>query len=264
MDKGKSIAATFCTKCADVNGDLKITPADAQAAFDMFLGRIANPTWCEKENADVNSSGTKLEPKVTPADAQVIFNKYLRRGELPGDCSGNSRAATMAMTIYKEVPNASLSVNSFAAIGGQDIYVPILIDSPLEISAFGFDLEFPADKLIFIALERTALTESYGQLDANVILPEYSEEKVEKKENSSILRVGGYKTDLTFNASSGVLVTLVFRVERDLGEEAPLSVTATYDDIKHASVKNGLVQPKKRQNEKEMSKKKMPGKRLDF
>jgi PKD repeat protein len=264
MDKSKSIAATFCTNCGDVNGDLKITPSDAQAAFDIFLGRIANPTWCEKENADVNSSGTKLEPKITPADAQVIFNKYLRRGEISGDCTGNSRSATTTMALGMEIPNATLTVNGFAAKLGEDIYVPILVDSPSEISAFGFDLEFPADKLIFIRLERTALTESFDRVDANVILSEYSDEKVEKKENYSILRVGGYKTDLTFNASSGVLVTLVFRVERDLAGEAPLAVTATYDDIKHASVKNGLIKPKNRQNERERLNKRLGGKRLDF
>jgi hypothetical protein len=247
-----------------VNGDLKITPSDAQAAFDIFLGKIPNPSWCEKENADVNSSGTKLEPKITPADAQAIFNKYLKRGEIPGDCSGNSRSTTTAIAPGGNISNLSLTVNSFAATMGKDIFVPILVDSASEISAFGFDLEFPADKLMFIGLERTALTESYSQLDANIILPEYSEEKVGRKENYSTLRVGGYKTDLTFNASSGVLVTLVFRVERDLAGEAPLSVTATYDDIKHASVNNGLIKLKNRQNERERPSKRLSGKRLDF
>ena len=44
MDREKAASANFCVKCGDVNGDLAITPADAQAAFDIFLGRIANPT----------------------------------------------------------------------------------------------------------------------------------------------------------------------------------------------------------------------------
>jgi len=49
LDKDKSISANFYTKCGDVNGDLSITPADAQAAFDIFLGKIANPTESELE-----------------------------------------------------------------------------------------------------------------------------------------------------------------------------------------------------------------------
>jgi len=40
LDKDKSVSAHFYTKCGDVNGDLSITPADAQAAFDIFLGKI--------------------------------------------------------------------------------------------------------------------------------------------------------------------------------------------------------------------------------
>jgi hypothetical protein len=43
MDRNKSLTATICAKCGEV-GDLKITPTDAQVAFDLFLGKIANPT----------------------------------------------------------------------------------------------------------------------------------------------------------------------------------------------------------------------------
>jgi len=266
MDRNRSVTATFCSMCGDVNGDLKITPADAQAAFNIFLGRLPNPTWCEKENADVNSSGTKLEPKVTPADAQAIFKKFLKKGELPSDCSGNVRSAMegIVLPLTREIQSVSLTIGTVAAKSGDDIYIPIYIESTAEIGAFGLDLEFPSDKLTFVGLERTVLTESYDRVDANVISPEYSEEKADKKENYSTLRIGGFKTDLTFGATSGVLVTLIFRVEHDLVEEAPLSVTASYDDIKNASVKNWLIKPKNSQNETERANKRFVEKRLDF
>jgi hypothetical protein len=115
-----------------------------------------------------------------------------------------------------------------------------------------------------VGLKRTALTENCAQVGANVISPEYLEEKAEGKENFSILRVGGYKADLTLTASSGVLVTLVFRVERDLAQDAPLSIAVTYDDIKNASLKNGMIKPKNMQNERERPSKRFGGKRLDF
>jgi hypothetical protein len=62
-----------------------------------------------------------------------------------------------------------------------------------------------------------------------------------------------------------VLITLIFRVERELAEEAPLSVIVTYDDIKHASIKNALIKTRNRQSEKDrLSNKMSRGKRLDF
>src|SRR4030042_5095896 len=137
MDNNKSLISTFCTNCADVNGDLKITPADAQAAFDIYLRRISSPTWCELENADVNSSGTKLEPKVPPSDAQMIFNKHLRRGTVDGTCSGDSRAATTS-TQNLGLPAVKLAISNSAVYQSGDILIPIIIESPSAIGAFGF------------------------------------------------------------------------------------------------------------------------------
>lgn len=93
MDRDKMATANFCTKCGDVNGDLTITPAYAQAAFDIFLGKIPNPTACQKENADVNADGTKASPRITQLDALLIFDKYLGKSDLPSDCSGSSRTS---------------------------------------------------------------------------------------------------------------------------------------------------------------------------
>jgi PKD repeat protein len=281
MDKNKSLSATFCTKCGDVNGDLKITPGDAQLAFDIYLGRIANPTWCELENADVNCSGTKLSPKVTPADAQMIFHKFLRKRVTSTDCSGNSRAAALSVPVrVNNLTRVSLTVNDVTLIPGQDILVPIIIESPFEITAFGFDLAFPSDVLTYIGLESTDLTKDYEQLDANVISPQsiYRDEAKSKPSripmrsdsifaskllmpqalgirepsqaleqpainmtDSRILRVGGYKTNPGVNPFSGVLVTLIFRVIGVAKEASPISIIATYDDLQDASIRNGMI-----------------------
>jgi PKD repeat protein len=282
MDKNKSLSATFCSKCADVNGDLKITPADAQFAFDIYLGRIADPTWCELENADVNCSGTKLSPKITPSDAQTIFHKYLRKADASGDCSGSSRAAVLSME-SSGFTNINLIIYNIAFAPGQDILIPIIIDSPSEIKAFGFDLVFPSDVLTYLGLERTELTKDFDQLDANVIsFPETNQKgtNTEPKKtlfsgfdsifaskilmpqalnygepsealeqpainmtDSRILRVGGYKTNPAVNPFSGVLVTLVFRVTGEIKDSSPISVIAVYDDLQNASIRNGIITP---------------------
>jgi len=262
LDKSKSLISTFCTKCADVNGDLKITPADAQAAFDIYLKKIASPTWCELENADVNSSGTKLEPKVTPADAQMIFNKYLKRGTAESTCSGNSRTATTS-TLSSALPPVELTIGSSAVNENGDILIPIIVESPSPIGAFGFDLVFPSKRLTFVGFERTDLTSDYVQLDANVfpypafpddgksaqatVLPPDSFDARDNlpasSSDSRVLRVGGYKTEGGRQSSSGVLITLIFRVSGQSEDSSPISIIATYDDIQNASVTNAEIKP---------------------
>jgi PKD repeat protein len=247
IDTSKALSSMFCTKCADVNGDLIITPADAQAAFDIFLGRIPNPTWCEKENADVNSSGTKFDPKVTPADAQIIFKKYLKKGNTSGNCSGSGRAESMSVDSLSH-SNVRLLINDLAnSIRGQDIYLPIIIESDSDIGSFGFDLIFPSNSLMFVGLERTELTADYTQLAASVLIPPQLTitEEAGKFQylgaGASTLRVGGYKTSSVEGPFTGVLVTLVFRLIGSLDNESPISVAATYDDIQNADISIGAM-----------------------
>ena len=240
IDQNKSISSTFCTKCGDVNGNLQITPADAQAAFDIFLGKIGNPTWCQKENADVNSSGTKLDPKVTPADAQMIFNKFLKKGE-SGDCSGSARSTSLALENLGTAP-VRLTINGVTAGRGEDIYIPILIDSNIEISAFGLDLAFSSRALTFLGVERTEFTEGYQDVAANVILPSMdSNITPDQISEDAIVRVGGYRTESGQGPTSGVLVVLVFRVKGDLEPSSLISIIATYDDLQNALLGSSMI-----------------------
>jgi hypothetical protein len=77
--------ATFtyltCPVLGDVNGDGRKTPADAQRAFDIYLG-LLTPSACQAASADANCDGA-----VTPADAQAIFNDYIGALTLPKCCA---------------------------------------------------------------------------------------------------------------------------------------------------------------------------------
>ena len=68
-----------CTNdyCApgDVNGDGSVTPGDAQAAFDYYLGIGSEPECVE--SADICGNYPHGDGYVTPGDAQGIFNMYL-------------------------------------------------------------------------------------------------------------------------------------------------------------------------------------------
>jgi PKD repeat protein len=260
LNNDKSLSATFCTKCADVNGDLKITPGDAQLAFDIYLGKISSPTWCELENADVNCSGTKLTPKVTPADAQMIFHKYLKRGVASGDCSGNTRTAAVSTNTAGFI-NANLTIDNMAFTPDLDIVIPIIIECPSEVTAFGFDLTFPSNVLTFIRLESTELTKGYDQLDANVIPYHLINQEPANAEPAEtlVLRVGGYKANPDQSPSSGVLVTLIFRGTGEFIDPSATSVIATYDDLQNASVINRMIS---RQDNSQIRENKRQGKNL--
>src|SRR4030043_41449 len=83
---------------------------------------------------DINYNG---QPQVIPSDAQMIFHKYLRRGTVDGTCSGDSRAATTS-TQNLGLPAVKLAISNSAVYQSGDILIPIIIESPSAIGAFGF------------------------------------------------------------------------------------------------------------------------------
>jgi len=241
MDQDKSISALFCTQCGDVNGDLSITPADAQYVFEMFLGIISNATETQKENADVNCDGTATEPNITPADAQAIFEKFLGISELPGDCScrsradasstaftQNNRSQTAPLEIQSGTPNIQLTIDDIDARFKREITVPVRINNPFNIKSFGFDLIFDSGTLEFAGIEIGSLLNGFTMVDANEI-------------SEGVVRVGGFSSEPILISSPSVLVRLKFRVSGRAKEPSPLSITNTVDDIKNAATRPGVV-----------------------
>ncbi|MFW9972625.1 MAG: hypothetical protein ACFFDF_20740 [Candidatus Odinarchaeota archaeon] len=225
LDKDKSLIAYFCTRCGDVNGDLKVTASDAQDAFDIFLGRLSNPTQCESENADVSCNN-----KITPGDAQAIFNKFLKKGDLPTDCSGKTRAqkATCLSIQTEELPITHLIVEDAQINSDGYVFVSIIVNNSMGIDAFGFDLQYPSEIFEFITHEVTAFLKDFIQVEANHL-------------GNGVLRVGGYSTTPATIDSPEVLLTLVFRAKEEIHGPLLFLITNAYDDIKNAIVKNGIV-----------------------
>jgi len=225
LDKDKSVSAHFYTKCGDVNGDLSITPADAQAAFDIFLGKTSNPTESELENADVNCDGTKTAPNITPADAQAIFEKFLGKNDLPCNCSAGSRASTLSGRI-EQASNINLIINDIRASQGEEIVVPIIVDDAFRIKSFGFDLIFSPEALEFVGVEKSESTEDFDKLEANMIA-------------EGVVRAGGYKNIPFSEHQPRVLINLVFRVIGSTNKPISLTIVNTVDDIMNAPVIKG-------------------------
>jgi hypothetical protein len=205
MNQNRTLTAYFFTKCGDVNGDLNITPADAQAAFEIFLKRFPNPSDAQRENSDVNCDGTPTEPNITPADAQAIFEKYLGISELPGDCSGLSRSLTASNLSPDESPfsHISLEINRAVRKTGGLVIVPIILQNTTEMKSFGFDFHFPSDILEFVSIEPMVDTNYFSNIDGNVI-------------SDGVLRVGGYTIIPFTNYSPSVLMNLIFKPRKKI------------------------------------------------
>ena len=112
----------------------------------------------------------------------------------------------------------------------------VIIARDLNIRYFGFDLQFPSYKLKLIGLERTELTESFSQVGFHEVSPR-------------LLRVGGYKANGKQDYSSGVLLTLIFRIIKPSIKANEFRIAATYDDIGSDSLRTGTIQKKQKKKE---------------
>jgi len=230
MDQNRSLTAVFCASCGDVNGDLGLTPSDAQAAFEIFLGIQPNPTFAQLENADVNCDGTVESPKVTPGDAQAIFEKFLGIKDLPADCSAKIRAGGGGVQTFSRPtePLQNLIFNSVLIRGSREIIIPMYVSDPNHIESFGFDLLYDQEKMDFVGIRSTPILKTFTQADAFEIAP-------------GQLRVGGYRSEpLKKIQSEGILINLIFKLKNKSSTPGPFLVTNTVDDISAASIQGAM------------------------
>jgi len=231
IDTDKSISAHFCTKCGDVNGDLRITPLDAQTAFDIFLGKINSPTRCQKENADVNCDGSRDQANITPSDAQAIFEKYLGKSELPCDCSCSSRAKSYLIRTGRS-SEINLTVKGNQVDQGDEIDLLIIVHNNFPINSFGLDLFFPLKTLEFISIDNKDLLTEFWKIGANEIWP-------------GIIRIGGYKIKPDKNKSKTVIINLIFKAKINFKSEPNFLIINTLDDVENASLKYHTIDNKR-------------------
>jgi parallel beta-helix repeat protein len=226
----RTLTALFCSICGDVNGDKRISPLDSQAVFDIFLGRIKNPTVCQKENGDVTGDGNRYEPNLSPADAQAIFVKYLGIKSLPCNCSFSIRPLLTVTPLYqaqtpdleKPAQEIHLGLDELRRVSDTEVHLPVMINDPHDIDAFGFDLVYPAEFLEFVGVAKTDLVKDFYQVEGNVTA-------------EGILRVGGYSVDRITSESGGELVILIFKLTRKgVNGSHEIYISETFDDVESA------------------------------
>ena len=230
LNGDRTVTALFCSSCGDVNGDKTISPLDAQAVFDIFLGKNPNPTICQLENGDVNGDGTRTEPRISPADAQIIFRKYLGKRELPCDCSYNIRTASLlplsvlseTAGLEKPAQDIHLGLGEMIKISESEIHLPIMINNPRDIDAFGFDFVYPVDIMEFVGVARTEMVKDFYQVEGNRI-------------EEGMIRVGGYSSDAIIQEEGGELVLLIFKLKKKgVNSSVNMHIAKTFDDVASA------------------------------
>lgn len=96
------------------------------------------------------------------------------------------------------------------------LVVPVKVTNAFGMKAFGLEMKYSADKMTFIGVNQTDLTDDFVALDGNDI-------------GRGVVRIGGYSMSGIQDMSDGILVELVFQVRESGGE---VKIIHAFDDLK--------------------------------
>jgi len=99
---------------------------------------------------------------------------------------------------------------------GGMLVVPVKVTSAFGVKAFGLEMKYSADKMTFVGVDQTDLTDGFVAVDGNDI-------------ERGVVRIGGYSMSGIQDRSDGILVELVFQVREPGGE---VEIIKAFDDLK--------------------------------
>ncbi len=213
-----------CVSDGDVNGDLALTPGDAQCSFQIFLNRGALPADCDVPNfeCEVTAADVNCDRTVTPGDAQAIFTRFLNRGA-PLEC--------FARTVLAEGRSGhgpyQLSWNVRTLVGaaeGDLVKVSLVLDNPAGLHAFGLQLNYPASRVTLLGVQRASLTREWIQLEGQA------------QANGALL-IGGFHDQPISGAAPGELLQVLFSAKNANISAADFSLSHLVDDFGAALLK---------------------------
>ena len=218
-----------CCSCGDVNNNGLISSEDALCAFRIYLAGGTLPTDCpECQNecalsaADVNKNGV-----VSSEDALGIFKYYLNGYWDSGFCG-----ATLAK---KQRQTYSLTIENVVGQPGDVVKVPVKVDNPQGISAFGLKLEYPAHLLEYVGTSPSSLTKDWVALDGN--------ESV-----TGVITLGGFHVYAIGSSTEATVAEISFLVKEDASGEGYLNVLNMTDDLAESFATSGIFSSNSAQN----------------
>jgi hypothetical protein len=170
-----------CPRLGDVNASQSITPGDAQAAFDIYLGKItatSNQLTTADANCGCPCSGkehTEANNCITPGDAQLIFEHYLGMRTLPQCCADDpcfGSTGFLSQQIDK-LPSENKRVYPLPSIGksGTRVNIPVMVNDPRGIRNFSLEMIYPLGLLEYVGLLASPLTEEFAHVRGEEYVP---------------------------------------------------------------------------------------------
>ncbi len=205
-----------CSLAGDVDGNGAVTPGDAQAAFDHYLG-VASAA--QPECADVCPGWPNGNGSITPGDAQGIFNRYLGASPYCGTKSARKHAA-----LELEVGPASWPTD-------ETVEVPLYVRGACGLDSFGGVVRYDADKLHFVHALPGGAVADWMLVAGREAAPG----------EAIVGGMAGAGTPLT---GVGTLLLLVFECSVDAAETSPaIRLTDLADGWEGATVVGGGAAP---------------------
>jgi hypothetical protein len=106
------------------------------------------------------------------------------------------------------------------------IRIPVEVSNAFNLKAFGMDLRYSTEKMLFIGVNKGALTKDFMALEGNEL-------------EEGIVRIGGYSLSGVQEEGPGVLFELVFFI-KEKGEE--VEIIKLVDDIKNYVINKGNIE----------------------
>ncbi len=222
-----------CPRLGDVNANQSITPGDAQAAFDIYLGKIT-ATNDQLTTADANCgcpcSGkehTEDNNCITPGDAQLIFEHYLGMRTLPQCCADDPCLGSTGFLFEQiaDLPSENKRVYPLPSIGksGTRVNIPVMVNNPRGIRNFSLEMIYPLGLLEYVGLLASPLTEEFAHMSGEEYVP-------------GAVKIEGSGDVAIRTKEAGSLCVAVFQVRENISGNALVFLCNLDGDIVDAEV----------------------------
>jgi hypothetical protein len=123
-----------------------------------------------------------------------------------------------------------LSLGKAAVKPDRTLRIPVKVSSAFNIKSFGLEIKYPTEKMLFVGINRGALTENFTAVEGNESEP-------------GVVRVGGYNMSGIQERKPGMLVELIFLIRETGGK---IEIVKLVDDIQDFIIQKRRI----RMNEK--------------
>jgi len=142
--------------------------------------------------------------------APIVLNS------LSGDMYGVNAESMVFVRLKPLREEENMVTLNKGIVRGGMLMVPVKVTNAFGVKAFGLEVKYSADKMTFVGVNRTDLTDDFEALDGNDI-------------ERGVVRIGGYSMSGIQDRSNGILVELVFQMRESGGE---VEIIKAFDDLK--------------------------------